>query len=127
MDRAQEILPVRRFACRKTEQLSSPVRKPYLPGSLVDRPKARPRRSRRQIQPLLAFAQERFDLPASAKLRKEHSNQQSFDQRRCNDPQDQPVMLFPVSGLSEKHYAAWRHSSLADVPAPELAPIEHWD
>jgi hypothetical protein len=70
MDCAQEILPVRDFAGCKTEQLSSPVRQPYLLRSWVDRPKASPCRSRRQIQPLLAFAQEGLGLPASTKLSK---------------------------------------------------------
>jgi hypothetical protein len=39
-------------------------------------------RSRRQIQPLLTFAQERLGLLVSTKLCKKDSNQQSFDQRR---------------------------------------------
>src|SRR6516225_6849840 len=69
MDRAQEVLPVRRSTC-KAEQLCSLVRKPYSPGSLVDCPKARPRGSCRQIQPLFAFAQGRFGPTSSTKLRK---------------------------------------------------------
>src|SRR5450432_3016693 len=63
---------------------------------------------------------------ATSMFIKQPDNQERLNQQRRSNQHDFPTVSLPCGGFAEPDFALRTQSSLADVPALKLSPVENW-